>query len=159
VLNTGNKETAEAIARGIGEELRLRREAQGLSRAKFVERLPSGIGDRTLLAYEHGIRHITVIRLIELSEELDVGAPIVLGQGLQRAQLKLQNIPLRVDLNQLLGSFGQFRTLHQWAKNRLNDSDNGVVEVLPPGVRELAASVGFQHHVVAAHLARFIPAI
>jgi hypothetical protein len=33
-------------------ELRHIRETGGLSRATFVKRLPSGIGDRTLLAYE-----------------------------------------------------------------------------------------------------------
>jgi hypothetical protein len=52
----------------------------------------------------------------------------------------------------------QVRSLHQWAKNRLRDSDDGVVEVLPPGVRELAASVGHTHDDVAGHLAKFIPA-
>ena len=158
VLNTQDKETAEAIACGIGEELRHRRDAEGVSRAKFVKRLPSGIGDRTLLAYEHGVRQLTVVRLIELSEGLKVGAPIVLGQGLQRAQVTLQHIPLRVDLCQLLETTNaRIRPLHQWAKNRMNDSENGVVEVLPPGVRELAASVGFPHHDMASHLARFIP--
>ncbi len=157
-LNTEDKETADAIARGIGEELRHRREVQGYSRAKLVERLPSGIGDRTLLAYEHGLRQITVIRLVELSEALDTGAPIVLGQGLQRAGVTLEQIPLRVDLPRLLESTTpQARPLHQWAKNRMKDSENGVVDVLPPGVRELAASVGFPHQDLAGQLAKFLP--
>lgn len=158
-LNTEDQETAEAITRGVGEELRRARESQGMSRAKFAERLPSGIGDRTLLAYEHGIRQITVVRLVELSQGLEIGAPIILGQGLQRARVALQDIPLRVDLTQLLETSNmQVRSLHQWAKNRLRDSDDGVVEVLPPGVREPAASVGHTHDDVAGHLARFIPA-
>lgn len=157
-LNTEDKETTEAIARGIGEELRHRREVMGLSRAKFVERLPSRIGDRTLLAYEHGLRQLTVIRLVELSEGLEVGAPTVLAQGLQRARVTLQDIPLRVDLSQLLEiTSAKVRPLHQWAKNRMKDSENGVVEVLPPGVRELAASVGFPHQDLAGQLAKFLP--
>ena len=157
-LDITAKETADAITRGIGEELRHRREVQGFSRAKLVERLPSGIGDRTLLAYEHGLRQITVVRLVELSDALEVGAPIVLGQGLQRARVTLQQIPLRVDLSQLLETTTpQVRPLHQWAKNRLKDSENGVVEVLPPGVRELAASVGFPHQDLAGQLAKFLP--
>jgi hypothetical protein len=40
------------VSRAIGEELRRAREAGGWSRAQFVKLLPSGIGDRTLLAYE-----------------------------------------------------------------------------------------------------------
>lgn len=158
VLNVEDEKTAETIARGLGEELRRRREAKGWSRATFVKRLPSGIGDRTLLAYEHGLRQLTVIRLIELSEGLEVGSPIVLGQGLQRAKVTLQDIPLRVDLSQLLETTNvKVRPLHQWAKNRMRDSEEGVVEVMPSGVKELAASVGFAHHDVASQLAAFIP--
>lgn len=158
VLNIQDKETAKAIARAIGEELRYRREAQGMSRGRLVERLPSGICERTLLSYEHGTRQISVVRLVELSEILQVGAPIVLGQALQRAQVTLQNLPLRVDLHQLLETANaSMQPLRQWAKNRMRDSENGVVEVLPPGVRELAASVGFPHSDMAVHLARFIP--
>ena len=159
VLNVVDEMTADAIARGLGEELRRRREAQGLTRAAFVKRLPSRIGDRTLLAYEHGLRQITVVRLIELSEGLEVGAPIVLGQALQRAKVTLQDIPLRVDLAQVLEtSNAKVRPLHQWAKNRLGDSEDGIAEVLPSGVKELAASVGYQHQDVASQLAMFIPA-
>jgi transcriptional regulator with XRE-family HTH domain len=159
VLNIEDEKTTSAIARGLGDELRSRREAQGWSRAAFVRRLPSGIGDRTLLAYEHGLRQLTVVRLIELSQGLEVGAPIVLGQGLQRAEVTLQDIPLRVDLSQLLRTTSMnVRPLHQWAKNRMRDSENGVAEVMPSGVKELAASVGFLHQDVASQLATFIPA-
>jgi transcriptional regulator with XRE-family HTH domain len=158
VLNVRDKETVKAIACGIGEELRRRREAQDASRARFVQRLSSGIGERTLLAYEHGLRQISVIRLIELSEVLEVGAPILLNLALQRAKVTLQNIPLRVDLSKLLeATYGRMQPLRQWAKNRLGDSENGVIEVMPAGVRELAASVGFRHEEVARHLAKFIP--
>jgi len=46
------KVTEKAISRALGEELRRARDALGLSRAQFVATLPSGIGERTLLAYE-----------------------------------------------------------------------------------------------------------
>lgn len=151
-------EDAKAINRGVGDELRLRREALGASRAALVEQLPSGICERTLLAYEHGVRQLTIVRLVELSKVCGVGATVVLGHGLQRAQVTLKNIPLRVDLNQLLASTSaKIRPLHQWAKNRMRDSEGGVVEVLPPGVQELAASVGLPHDELACHLASFIP--
>ena len=157
-LNTEDNATAKAIARGVGEELRHIREERGWSRAMFVKRLPSGIGDRTLLAYEHGLRQLTVVRLVELSEGLEVGAPIVLGQALQRAHLTLQNIPIRVDLRHLLETTGEdVRPLGQWARYRMKESANGVVEVLPQGVRELAAAVGLDHLEVASRLAKFIP--
>jgi hypothetical protein len=42
----------KAISRAIGEELRRNREACGWSRGQLVARLPSGIGERTLLSYE-----------------------------------------------------------------------------------------------------------
>jgi len=56
----------KAISRALGEELRREREALGWSRAQLVARLPSGIGDRTLLSYEHGTRHSTALWLIEI---------------------------------------------------------------------------------------------
>jgi hypothetical protein len=51
-MNTGDEVTEKAVARALGEELRRAREAGEWSRAQFVRLLPSGIGDRTLLAYE-----------------------------------------------------------------------------------------------------------
>jgi ribosome-binding protein aMBF1 (putative translation factor) len=42
------------ISRAIGEELRRAREASGLTLAQLSARLPSGVGERTLLSYEHG---------------------------------------------------------------------------------------------------------
>jgi transcriptional regulator with XRE-family HTH domain len=83
-----------AIARAIGEELRNARTAVGWSRLQLVSRLPSGIGDRTLLSYEHGTRHLTVLRLIELCHALEVAAPTLLNQAMQRAQIHLQNLAL-----------------------------------------------------------------
>src|SRR4051812_34316958 len=91
-----------AITEAVGEELRRVREARGWSRADFVKRLPSGIGDRTLLAYEHGLRHLTLSRLFELSQGLEVDAVVVMRRGVQRARLYLENLSLDVDLRALL---------------------------------------------------------
>jgi transcriptional regulator with XRE-family HTH domain len=157
-MDTEDDETARAVARALGDELRRAREAGGWSRAQFVARLPSGIGDRTLLAYEHGLRHLTVIRLLELSEALGVYPQDVLGKALQRARIHLQNLILLVDLRRLLkdGSF-KFRPMNQWAKNRLNDAPDGVAELTPSAVRELAAFLGSTHHDLANYLAKFLP--
>jgi transcriptional regulator with XRE-family HTH domain len=158
MMDTENEETARAVARALGDELRRAREAGGWSRAQFVVRLPSGIGDRTLLSYEHGVRHLTILRLLELSEALGVYPQDVLGKALQRTRIHLQNLIILVDLRRLLrdGSF-KFRPLSQWAKNRLNDAPDGVVELTPAAVRELAAFLGSTHQDLARYLAKFLP--
>jgi transcriptional regulator with XRE-family HTH domain len=85
-LDVTDEVTASAIARALGDELRWAREARGWSRAFFVKRLPSQIGDRTLLAYEHGLRQLTVLRLLELPQGLEMPAPVIVAQALQRAR-------------------------------------------------------------------------
>jgi transcriptional regulator with XRE-family HTH domain len=150
--------TEKVISRAIGEELRRARETNGWSRGQLVARLPSGIGDRTLLSYEHGTRHLTVLRFLELSRALGVAAPTLLTQALQRARIQLQNLVLRVDLRQLLDDENEkFRPMVQWARNKLTENPDGVVELPPSSVRELATFVGLQYHELANHLARFIP--
>lgn len=150
--------TDKVISRSVGEELRRRREELGWSREDLVGRLPSGIGERTLLAYEHGTRHMTVLRLIELCRALSTSAPDVLRRALQRTQIHLANLPLLVDLQHLLQDENMtFHPLRQWARNRLNDAPNGVAEVSPDAVRELAASIGRTPGDLTTYLARFLP--
>jgi transcriptional regulator with XRE-family HTH domain len=157
-LDVADEVTASAIARALGMELRQAREAHEWSRAEFVKLLPSGIGDRTLLAYEHGLRQLTIIRLLELSEALDVPAADILSQALQRARLYLHNLVLRVDLRQLLADTNiHYRPMFQWARNRLNDTENGVIELTPSGLRELAAFIGRTPTELARYLAKFMP--
>jgi len=152
-------EVAErVISRAIGEELRRAREAMGWSRGHLVSRLPSGIGDRTLLSYEHGTRHLTALRLIELCRAMGVAAPTLLNQALQRARIHLQNLVLLVDLRLLLNDCNEkFRPMHQWARNKLNENPDGVVELPPASVRELATFVGCGYDELAGYLARFLP--
>jgi len=152
-------EVAEkAISRAIGEELRRAREANGWSRGYLVARLPSGIGDRTLLSYEHGTRHLTAIRLIELCNALGVAAPALLNQALQRARIHLQNLVMQVDLHDLLNNRDdRFLPMIQWAHNKLIEYPGGVVELPPSSVRELATFLGCPYHDLAGYLARFIP--
>jgi hypothetical protein len=123
-----------------------------------VSRLPSGIGDRTLLSYEHGTRHLTVLRFIEICRALSVAAPTLLNQALQRARIHLQNLVLQIDLRHLLNDRNErFRSMHQWARNKLTENPDGVVELPPSSVRELATFVGCTYHELADYLARFIP--
>lgn len=146
------------ISRAVGEELRRAREEKGWSRGHLVATLPSGIGDRTLLSYEHGTRQLTVIRLIELCRALGVAAPTLLNQALQRARIHLQNLVLQIDLRQLLNdNSDKFRPMFQWARNKLTENPDGLVELAPASIRELATFVGCTHHELANYLARFIP--
>lgn len=155
----GDLETA--ITEAVGEELRRVREARGWSRADFVKRLPSGIGDRTLLAYEHGLRHLTLSRLFELAQGLEVDVIAVLRRGVQRARLYLENLALDVDLRALLddSSSGRsaFRPMAQWARNTLNENPDGVAEIEPTVVRNLALFIGCAHTDLADYLAQFTP--
>jgi transcriptional regulator with XRE-family HTH domain len=150
--------TERVISRAIGEELRRAREALGWSRSQLVAELPSGIGDRTLLSYEHGTRHLTVLRFIELCRALGVAAPTLLNHALQRSRIHLQNLMLQIDLRFLLNDRSdKFRPMHQWARNKLNENPDGVVELPPSSVRELATFVGCTYQELANFLARFIP--
>lgn len=146
------------ISRAIGEELRLVREGLGWSRGHLVSLLPSGIGDRTLLSYEHGTRHLTTVRLIELCRAMRVDPSTLLSRALQRAQIHTDNLVLEVDLRALLlDQRPQFRPLAPWARNALNMHPDGVLLVEPAAVRNLALFVGCASRELADHLARFVP--
>ena len=93
---------AKTVALMLGRELREAREARGLSRAQLVALLPSGIGDRTVLSYEHGTRQPTVARFLELCHAIEVDAVAVLGRALQRARIHLDQLAIHVDLRELL---------------------------------------------------------
>lgn len=150
-----------AITKAVGEELRRVREARGWSRAQFVKRLPSGIGDRTLLAYEHGLRQLNLSRLTELTVSLNVDPATVVARGLQRARLHLDRLTLHVDLRALLdhdgAGRGKFRPMNQWARNALNENPDGVTEIDARVVRNLALFTGCTHHELAEYLAQFTP--
>lgn len=145
---TPAEDLENAITEAVGWELRRVREERGWSRAQFVKRLPSGIGDRTLLAYEHGLRQLTVSRLLELAQALDIDAAAVLRRGLQRARLYLESLTLDVDLHMLLNDCGSgrstFRPMAQWARNALNESPAGTAE-------SSRQSYGTSHSSSAAH--------
>jgi hypothetical protein len=99
-----------------------------------------------------------VLRLVELCRALGVASPGLLNQALQRSRLHLQNLALQIDLRQMLHDKSDtFRPMRQWTRNKLNDNPQGIVEVAPASVRELATFVGCTHRDLANYLARFIP--
>ena len=151
-----DKVTDRAFARILGQEIRKAREAKGLTRAQLVERLPSGIGDRTLLSYEHGIRVMTVVRLAEISRALGVDAGQILHQASEKAS-DLRAFSLKVDLPAVQRDTREkFASVRLWAKNRLEEDDQNTEVLLSPGtLREMAVVLGFSHGALAAYLAEF----
>lgn len=148
----------KVFSRALGEELRREREALGWSRVHTVGQLPSGIGDRTLLSYEHGTRHLTALRLVELCYALRVDAPTVLRRALQRAHIHIEHMQLKVDLRALLKDESPtYRPLVQWAKNKLNEHPDGIAEITPEVVKNLALFMGCTNAQLANYLARFLP--
>jgi transcriptional regulator with XRE-family HTH domain len=148
----------QLAARAVGEVLRQAREVRGWTRLELVANLPSGIGDRTLLSYEHGSRALTVLRFLELCQSLQVEAPSLLSRGLQQARILLENVVLDVNLYALLRDQSpQFRSMHQWARNKLNRHPDGIATVAPATVLELADFTGCRTEELTAYLARFTP--
>lgn len=81
-------EPASEFDQALGAELRAIRERKGWTRLQAVEALRAAtgveIGDRTLLTYEHGIRHIAAARLVELAAAYSVPATLIMSDALQR---------------------------------------------------------------------------
>jgi transcriptional regulator with XRE-family HTH domain len=148
----------KVISRALGEELRRAREALGWSRLELVARLPSGIGDRTLLSYEHGTRNLTMIRFIEICRAMGVDSATLHSRALQRARIHVETMNLHVDLYELLRDTNdKFRPMVQWARNTLNEHPDGLVEVQPGVVRNLARFAGCSYLDLANYLAQFVP--
>lgn len=153
-----NNASEKVISQAIGKALREAREALNWSRGQLVACLPSGIGDRTLLSYEHGTRHLTVLRLLEIARVVGIPGPTLLTLALQKAEVELTNLVLQVDLKALLKNESvKFRPMIQWARNKLNKHPDGVVEVPPSIVEELANFAGYDYEDLAKHLAQFAP--
>jgi hypothetical protein len=99
-----------------------------------------------------------MLRLLELCAALGEAAPSLFGRALQRACIHLENVPLKIDLRALLDDKRpMYRPLHQWAINTLNEYPDGVVDVEPVVVRNLALFMGCTHEQLARWLAGFLP--
>lgn len=150
-----SKEERE-LAKALGKELWRRREALGLTRVQVVARMPSGIGDRTLLSYEHGIRRILVQRLVELCRALDTHPARVLMAAMSANPFELETMTILVDLPGLArDKSSEFRLIRRWAARKLNDGAAELLEVSPVVVGELACVVGCSHFDLALYLAGF----
>ena len=156
LMDAQEKVTDRAFARILGQEIRLVREANGLTRAQLVELLPSGISDRTLLSYEHGIRYLTVVRFVELCRALNAQPFDVLRRASEKAS-DLRAFSLKVNLRAVIRDTQDgFEPVRLWAKNRLGDEDQSTEVLLSPvTLREMAAVFSLSHRTLATYLAEF----
>lgn len=147
--------TDDGLARLLGREVRLAREARGWTRIQLVERLPSGIGDRTLLSYEHGMRFMTVIRLIEICRVLEVPAALILDRVMEKAR-DLRTYSFRVNLRAIVRDKREgFDLVRSWAETRLRESSGPELTLASATVREMSAVLGIEHSELAAYLIAF----
>lgn len=156
MTDAGQDVTDKAFARILGQEIRRAREARGWSRVQLVEQLPSGIGDRTLLSYEQGLRQLSVIRFVEISRALGVAASDLLARALEKAR-DLRAFSMKVNLRAVLRDQRTgFESVRRWAKNRMKSDPNTMMVLLaPPTIRELAVALDHTHIALAAYLAEF----
>ncbi len=147
--------TDRGFARLLGREVRLAREAGGWTRAQFVERLPSGISDRTLLSYEHGIRFMTVMRFVEICRALEVPASAVLDRAMAKAR-DLSTYSFKVNLRAIVRDRQEgFELVRSWAETRLTETSNPELTLASATVREMSAVLGIAHRELAAYLVAF----
>lgn len=154
-MNPQQDVSDRAVAQALGEEIRRERLARGWSRAELVEQLPSGIGVRALLSYEHGARALTVIRLIEISRALGTAAAELLDRALRKAR-DIRSFSLRVNLEAVLGDRrSEFAAVRTWARNRIDSARDSAVHLTPATVQELAAALDVSHLELAEYLFEF----
>lgn len=155
-----SRNEAGIITRALGDEIRRVRDHNGWTRAELVDRMASDIHVQTLATYEQGVRQCTVVRLIEICRALGVAAPDVLGLALQRAELDLKLIGVRVDVRAIArDERNEYAAIQDWAGRRLSvDQDGaGVVYLDRTAIREMAVILGYTEEQLYAYLVKFIP--
>jgi transcriptional regulator with XRE-family HTH domain len=154
--------TNDVIAQALGKELRRARETRGWTRIQLIEKLPVRISEQTLLTYEHGQRHCTFVRLVEICRTLGVTTPDLVHCALQRAGIDLEMMSLRVDLRAIIDDSNEkFRPIRRWAIIRLSDDPDGtgIARLIPEVMREMAAMVGCSRSALVKYLAKFTPEV
>jgi len=159
VIDLHDLAVGKIVRRAIGSELRRARERCGWSRNELSNRLPSGVGERTILAYELGSRNLQMVRFIELCHALGVSASGLLTIALQRARVNLDNLVLLVDLWALLeDNSARARPLHPWARNKVHRLETRIAYVSPATVDELADCFSYDRQTLGDYLGTLVPA-
>lgn len=140
------------FAKFVGRALRQAREARGWTRQQLVERLPCGIGDRTLLSYEHGIRFLSVVRFGEICRALGVPGSEILRRA-EDAAKDLTQRTLTVNLRTVSKAGDAPSGVAEWAWRRVLAGDGPFLRLEPATLREMAATLDLTHDELAAYLA------
>lgn len=144
-----------AFAKVLGREIRRAREARSWTRDQLADQLPSGIGDRALLSYEHGLRFPSVPRFAEICRVLGVAGSEVLRRAeVESGDLSRHAVTVNMWAVQKDPTDG-FSQVAEWARRRLLDADGQFLRLEPATVRELAAAFDLEHEALAAYLAEF----
>ncbi len=147
----------DLILKLIASEIRHLREAQTMTRLEFVARLPSGVGERTLLAYEKNLRALSMPRFLEICIlGLQESPTDVLSRAITRSKLvECQNI--RVNLTLLAKDDApRYRRAQEWAQNKLmDDKKRREAEITPGAMREFAVLMRCTTRNLAMYLTKF----
>ncbi|WP_394360756.1 helix-turn-helix domain-containing protein [Amycolatopsis sp. SB7-3] len=151
-----NTEEAGKYRSFLGEALRADRARKQWTRLEFSQRLDGNLSTQTVATYELGTRHVSLVRLIELSEALDRDPVELLREVHERASGKF--IP--VDLERIIVSDEPaLYSLREWAECRLAALVAGPAHVfvnvaaLPP----LATLCGIAQPELEVRLREFAP--
>ena len=144
--------TDRVFAKAVGQAIRQAREAHGWTRQYLVERLPCGIGDRTLLSYEHGIRFLSVVRFEEICRALGVAGSEILRRA-EDAARDLTQRTLTVNLRAVKKESDAPPGVAEWARRRVLAGDGPYLRLEPATLREMAATLDLSHEDLATYLA------
>ncbi|MFK0249306.1 helix-turn-helix domain-containing protein [Amycolatopsis azurea] len=151
-----NTEEAEKYRSILGEALRADRAKKQWTRLELSRRLDGNLSTQTVATYELGTRHVSVVRLVELSEALNRDPVELLREVHQRASGTF----IVVDLERIVVSDEPgLHPLREWAECRLATLVAGPAHVfvsvvaLPP----LATLCGIAQSELLVRLREFAP--
>jgi transcriptional regulator with XRE-family HTH domain len=154
----GDSLRIRTFLRALGIELRTARKARGWTRKQLLSRLAFGISSQTLATWELATRHITVGRLLELTDTLGVHLFDILTPALA-AIAEDSADAITVDLDRVARTrTAMLQPLSRWARERLvADPDHRpiIVVIGPDALPWLAVLCQSTTPDLARHLQRF----
>jgi transcriptional regulator with XRE-family HTH domain len=151
---TGDADRSAQFLRVLGDELRKARRRRGWRRRDLRDQLTMEISMQALATYELGTRAITVVRLFELAEVLEISLPDLL----QRTLSRIEDIRSGAILDLVViarGKRPELAPLRHWAQARLAHArmrESTVVKLDRIGIEWLAELCG----VAPAELIRLV---
>jgi transcriptional regulator with XRE-family HTH domain len=135
----------KAFMRALGDELRTARKQRKWLRRDLLAHLETDLSLQTLATYELGTRHITVVRLVEITLALGASPMDVLARAYQRELAAEEARPgmWLVDLVAASRVRGEeLVPLRRWATHRLYQNGPNPVPLDPAAVSALTMLCG-----------------